>query len=982
MSLRNQSKWDCNGKSTEECIQAWEKLVHIRLKESGFIGKLEDDVISQLNKVGQIHEMSTILEIEDILSLLQLNYMVLCDTEWDKHHTLNEKTMSLVKSHCRNPWLIQVFLTMGYKFRKVSDGWKSKRDSEYFARQISINILMFQIIFILKSYSALSEDPLNQRYRILSLRPPFVRVRLMKKLGFRRGSNEQSDQLILNMNDVPFYIAQCDRLFRFKAQRPQLIKTITLNNQVWEWKTKHKEIAPVGLLQGAKVEFKQNNHKWIQMCSLGVLENGAISILNESKHEIYKIECGVDCHANVNNQISLRCDFQIGSNGGPEMYFRFKLKIISKGLKESIQIRTTSRQIQHILYSHCLFHMCTCIVEVTHEFGLICRFAVNPRKDTVKHALRCIKRMLRNGVGIGSFKFMRGIAFYPVFNPFTQKFKFNSYTLPVNEFREIKWNEKNFHNMLLYDAFNCEQTVQSTQNTLIVYPISIAFNQSVKREYVIKYKRNKSKPPKSICPSIKAAYNLSNVSDLMQLQLSESDICKHCKFYHIGLEAHNNSSQVSSDIVKHIKQFEHGISDSQKSKCANKKHCRILLKSKSDPIYQCHTNTHLHLLGHTQIKAKEILKFHIDPLKNEPFTLFTVSNCVHTSTTLGHRLKALLHEIILHGSLCNLVNGDNKDKLVELRTLRQDKSKRKLNADEKAQMKMLQVFEGGLLKLLCFKEHNPLSLKLDKEVLYIISECKKLFKHDTHRKMGFPLSIDLICALWLYCNHYSESTPSFQMCQSERRKTNMFEWIVFDSCLNHACSILSRFQNFSSSLTLFRGIHGVKMEENRTEHCYFVSPFSTSTDKQVAKIYNPKNGIILKIHGSVVGDQRIPKCDVAWVSNYSDENEILFARVEFKNGRALTVSCTATLIENTPHYQIVELTTMKDKDDSTHSKTLKQRLEAYAASNIHGNATKEQIINALLLFSAAQLIGQKAISRTSGFCDLQNTFFFFFSLFY
>src|SRR2546421_667829 len=77
----------------------------------------------------------------------------------------------------------------------------------------------------------------------------------------------------------------------------------------------------------------------------------------------------------------------------------------------------------------------------------------------------------------------------------------------------------------------------------------------------------------------------------------------------------------------------------------------------------------------------------------------------------------------------------------------------------------------------------------------------------------------------------------------------------------------------------------VKLEniEKEIKQGYFINYVSTSSDINVARIFQADQGCILKFHPSMRRAYHINSCEVKWISPYKDEQETIFQRSYLHN---------------------------------------------------------------------------------------------------
>ncbi|ETO07578.1 hypothetical protein RFI_29813 [Reticulomyxa filosa] len=168
---------------------------------------------------------------------------------------------------------------------------------------------------------------------------------------------------------------------------------------------------------------------------------------------------------------------------------------------------------------------------------------------------------------------------------------------------------------------------------------------------------------------------------------------------------------------------------------------------------------------------------------------------------------------------------------------------------------------------LLYDEDDPLDLVLDETILAILN---------VHKYMGYPLDLDNICAILLYCARSCNVQFSF-----DQVKFRHYKWMWMDNLLRKAISHLSlRERREESDIVLYSGLKEVRLDiiDKKIKAGYFISHVSTSDDLQVAEFFRGGKGCILKFHPSMRRATNIESCDISWISPFKNEREILFAR--------------------------------------------------------------------------------------------------------
>ncbi|ETO30754.1 hypothetical protein RFI_06368 [Reticulomyxa filosa] len=216
-------------------------------------------------------------------------------------------------------------------------------------------------------------------------------------------------------------------------------------------------------------------------------------------------------------------------------------------------------------------------------------------------------------------------------------------------------------------------------------------------------------------------------------------------------------------------------------------------------------------------------------------------------------LQLLLHEIIENGYLCDII------------TYQYTKNKQ----EKKHLYKKIK-------QQIHYNENNPEKLILNDNILTILNELKILYHDDIHKQMGYPLQLWHICAILLYCGKSCNSEFSYDQIQFRHRK-----WRHLDSLLYDAINVLHKHERREeSNIELYCGLKGVRLENiKEIKEGFFISHVSTSDDIQVAQMFRTSQGCILHFHPSMRRPNGISSCDVAWISPFKNEREILFARL-------------------------------------------------------------------------------------------------------
>eukprot|EP01084_Bolivina_argentea_P202728 346325_1 len=181
-----------------------------------------------------------------------------------------------------------------------------------------------------------------------------------------------------------------------------------------------------------------------------------------------------------------------------------------------------------------------------------------------------------------------------------------------------------------------------------------------------------------------------------------------------------------------------------------------------------------------------------------------------------------------------------------------------------------EVQKNGFASDLCLEcGVNDTCTHNDYSILQIVNDK---MNHIRHKTVGKPLNRAEMLALILYTG----AECNYDLCKSQRNGDyNKWKW--FDYCLFDAIYKLSVGEcgNFS----VYSGLSEVQLNTNFARNCYFVTYFSTSWNKSIAKRFiGSDNGMIIKIDKEFKNSSSVYCCDVSWISRFPDECEILFAR--------------------------------------------------------------------------------------------------------
>ncbi|ETO29215.1 hypothetical protein RFI_07913 [Reticulomyxa filosa] len=229
-----------------------------------------------------------------------------------------------------------------------------------------------------------------------------------------------------------------------------------------------------------------------------------------------------------------------------------------------------------------------------------------------------------------------------------------------------------------------------------------------------------------------------------------------------------------------------------------------------------------------------------------------IEDILHLKITRNNSLKKLLHEVIKNNHLSSLITYRHVNNKQEKKR-RYKKIKQQIN----------------------YNKDNPNKLILNDKILTILNEVKILYHDGIHKHMGYPLQLENICAILLYCG--KPCNVQFSYDQIQFRHHN---WPYLDHYLQQAIAVLHKHERREESETeLYSGLKGVRLENiKEIKEGFFISYLSTSDNIQVAQMYRSDQGCILHFHPSMRRTGGIKSCDVSWISPYKHEREILFAR--------------------------------------------------------------------------------------------------------
>ncbi|ETO33494.1 hypothetical protein RFI_03607 [Reticulomyxa filosa] len=149
-------------------------------------------------------------------------------------------------------------------------------------------------------------------------------------------------------------------------------------------------------------------------------------------------------------------------------------------------------------------------------------------------------------------------------------------------------------------------------------------------------------------------------------------------------------------------------------------------------------------------------------------------------------LQSLFHEVIKNGYLCDL-STNNKQEEIQ----RHERIKQQID----------------------YNENNPSELILNDKILTILNELKILYHDDIHKHMGYPLQLEDICAILLYCGKSCNSEFSYDQIQFRHHK-----WPFLDGCLQNAIMTLHYHERIEENdIELYCGLKKVRFENIEKE---------------------------------------------------------------------------------------------------------------------------------------------------------------------
>ncbi len=174
------------------------------------------------------------------------------------------------------------------------------------------------------------------------------------------------------------------------------------------------------------------------------------------------------------------------------------------------------------------------------------------------------------------------------------------------------------------------------------------------------------------------------------------------------------------------------------------------------------------------------------------------------------------------------------------------------------------------------------------------------FRHDHyHRKLGSPLNYPALVALRLY-TCFSVLCADFRLSQMQGR---FKKWQLLDRYLMEAIMALHQAEN-KENQALYSGLKNVQFDQE-VKFGFLATYTSTSADKDVAKKFAKGQGMLMIITQEM--REQFPHGNVSWISNFSDEEELLFAR-SADTGIFPALKWKGTIVNNNAKMQHVGFT--------------------------------------------------------------------------
>eukprot|EP01084_Bolivina_argentea_P015318 28634_1 len=175
-----------------------------------------------------------------------------------------------------------------------------------------------------------------------------------------------------------------------------------------------------------------------------------------------------------------------------------------------------------------------------------------------------------------------------------------------------------------------------------------------------------------------------------------------------------------------------------------------------------------------------------------------------------------------------------------------------------------EVVDNGYKRDLCLSDED---FQNDKYSLLDIVDSK--MKARRHLLMGSPLNRAEMLSLILYTG----ADCNYDLCKSQRNG-DYKKWKWFDSILYNAIKALSERER--GEFSVYSGLADTKSDMQFIEQAWFPTFTSSSMSRDIALTFIGGNGIELQIEPSF--KENAICCDVSWISKFTVEREILFAR--------------------------------------------------------------------------------------------------------
>ena len=142
-------------------------------------------------------------------------------------------------------------------------------------------------------------------------------------------------------------------------------------------------------------------------------------------------------------------------------------------------------------------------------------------------------------------------------------------------------------------------------------------------------------------------------------------------------------------------------------------------------------------------------------------------------------------------------------------------------------------------------------------------------------------------AILLYC----DGECNYNLSQSQRDGTASETWKYFDTMLDTAIVVLSRYENHYENL--YTGVCGITvdmkqvMNKDMGKQIHFLTNVSFTSDLTVAReFFHGSNGMIIAVNLQrclSYKTQILKACDVSWISDHKREKEVLARKFSMLN---------------------------------------------------------------------------------------------------